>query len=53
MSSFAKKIIGIDENSNDIFERDATPHRNPVHLVNPVKNSSKSAESLKTKLRSI
>jgi len=41
---FQRNIIGIDENSNDQFGRDeqdlqdATPHRNPVHPVNPVKN---------------
>ena len=36
-----KGTIGSDNNPNDQFgrdEQDATPHRNPVHPVNPVKN---------------
>jgi len=49
-----KKIIGIDENSNDIFGRDeqdlqdARSRRNPFHPVNPVKNLSEWTETLKT-----
>ena len=37
-----KRIIGIDDNPNDLFGRDerdlqdATQRRNPVHPVNPV-----------------
>lgn len=33
--------------------RDGTPHRNPVHPVNPVKKLDKLTLPLKNKLRSI